>query len=74
MGPRLPQRQPQRSAGILWALAIAKQIGLLSMANYFRMNKYERVFLFETPERTPWEDRLKMHKTALEIVLGAQTE
>ena len=50
----------------LWYMELSKQ---LSITNYFRLNNGRRVHTVETPTRLPWEDRLTMHRKALEILL-----
>ena len=54
-----------------WTLNAVQFARQLSMTNYFRLTKCERVFLFETPKRMPMEDRLIMHRAGLEALLGS---
>lgn len=54
-----------------WGLWYMKLTGQLSITNYFRLNNSDSVYTIETPMRLVWEDRLKMHRTALEILLDS---
>ncbi|HEO72294.1 MAG TPA: DUF2817 domain-containing protein [Candidatus Hydrogenedentes bacterium] len=52
-----------------WTLWTAQFLHQLSLTNYCRLTKSERVFLFETPSRMPMEDRVTMHRIALHALL-----
>lgn len=52
-----------------WGLPVAKLARMLSMTNYLRMQGNPRVFLIETPTTASWDDRVAMHRGALEVLL-----
>jgi hypothetical protein len=53
----------------MWGLWYMRLTGQLSIANYYRLNNSRFVFTVETPTSLLWEDRLKMQKTAVTILL-----
>ena len=53
----------------MWGLWYMRLTGQLSVANYYRLYISYSVFTVETPKRLLWEDRLKMQKTALSMLL-----
>lgn len=55
--------------GPMWGLWYMRLTGQLSIANYYRLNNSRFVFTVETPKRLFWEDRLKMQKTAVTMLL-----
>ncbi|MBM4454076.1 MAG: M14 family metallocarboxypeptidase [Chloroflexi bacterium] len=55
----------------LWGLWYMKLTGQLSITNYFRLNNSSKVYTIETPTKLDWEDRLKVHMIALEILLDS---
>jgi hypothetical protein len=52
-----------------WGLLYMKLTRQLSITNYFRLSNSDSVYTIETPTRLSWEDRIKVHKTALEMLL-----
>ena len=50
----------------LWYMRLT---GQLSIANYYRLANSQAVFTVETPESLLWEDRLRMQKTAVEMLI-----
>jgi hypothetical protein len=60
--------------GPMWGLWYMRLTGQLSVANYYRLNNSRFVFTVETPKRLFWEDRLKMQKTAVTMLLGLNKE
>ncbi|HNT88516.1 MAG TPA: DUF2817 domain-containing protein, partial [Candidatus Hydrogenedentes bacterium] len=48
----------------LWALRLARAGRGLSLGNYFRLTQSDRAFLFESPSRRPFEDRVAMQGAA----------
>jgi hypothetical protein len=53
----------------LWGLWYMRLTGQLSITNYYRLNNSRSVFTVETPTSLLWEDRLKMQKTAVTMLL-----
>ena len=57
----------------MWGLRYMRLTGQLSIANYYRLNNSRFVFTVETPKRLFWEDRLKMQKTAVAMLIDLNT-
>jgi hypothetical protein len=55
----------------MWGLWYMKLTRQLSITNYFRLNNSGKVYTVETPTHLAWEDRLTMHRKALEILLDS---
>ena len=53
----------------MWGLWYMRLTGQLSIANYYRLNNSRSVFTMETPTSLLWENRLKMQKTAVTMLL-----
>ena len=53
----------------MWGLWYMRLTGQLSIANYYRLSNSRSVFTVETPTSLLWEDRLKMQKTAVTMLL-----
>jgi hypothetical protein len=53
----------------MWGLWYMRLTGQLSLANYYRLNCSRFVFTVETPTSLPWEDRAKMQKTAVTMLV-----
>jgi hypothetical protein len=53
----------------MWGLWYMRMTGQLSIANYYRLNNSRFVYTVETPTNLLWEDRLKMQKTAVTVLL-----
>lgn len=53
----------------LWGLWYMRLTGQLSLANYFRLNNSRFVYTVETPVSLMWDDRLRMQKTAVTMLL-----
>jgi hypothetical protein len=53
----------------MWGLWYMRLTGQLSIANYYRLNSSRFVYTLETPKSLLWEDRLKMQKTAVTMLL-----
>ena len=54
-----------------WGLSYMRATRQLSLTNYLRLGHSQRVYTVETPVHLPAEDRLRIHRTAFEILLGA---
>jgi len=54
-----------------WGILYMKLTRQLSITNYFRLNNSDSVYTIETPTRLNWEDRIKIHKTALNMLLDS---
>lgn len=52
----------------LWYMTLSRQ---LSITNFFRLNNSTRVYTIETPTCLVWEDRLKIQKTALVLLIDS---
>jgi hypothetical protein len=55
----------------LWYMGLTRQ---LSMTNYFRLHNARRVYTVETPGGLPMDERLRMHRTALDMLLESVGE
>lgn len=51
------------------SLRLARLIRQFSMTNYFRIEGSPNVFLFETPSKQPFENRVAMHRAALDALI-----
>lgn len=58
----------------MWGLHYMRLTGQLSITNYYRLYHSHNVFTVETPTVLPLEDRLKMQRTAVEMLIGIDTE
>lgn len=58
----------------MWTLRFVRLVNRLSMTNYFRLNNNDLVYLIETPTSLPWEDRLRMHRIALDVLLNSLSD
>jgi len=58
----------------MWGLWYMRLTGQLSIANYYRLNSSRFVYTVETPTELLWEDRLKMQKTAVTMLLEQFTD
>jgi hypothetical protein len=47
--------------------------GQLALAHYYRLNNTRRAYTIETPTSLPMVDRLTMQRTALDILISANT-
>jgi len=52
-----------------WTLEFVRSVKQLSMANYFRLTRCARVYLFETPKQRPLDDRLAMYAAGVECLM-----
>jgi len=55
----------------LWSLPYMQITRQLSCPAYFRLDRNSAAFSVETPEDLAWDDRVKMHRTALNEILGS---
>jgi hypothetical protein len=58
----------------LWGLRYMQLTRQLSITNYGRLYNSTNVFTIETPTVLQWEDRLRIHHQALEMLLEAMLE
>jgi hypothetical protein len=47
--------------------------GQLTLSNYYRLNNSRRVYTVETPTSLPMADRMTMHRTAVDVLITANT-
>ncbi|UCD81759.1 MAG: M14 family metallocarboxypeptidase [Desulfobacterales bacterium] len=53
----------------MWGLWYMRLTGQLSIANYYRLYNSPHVFTVETPTAPPVENRLSMHRTAVQLLI-----
>ncbi len=58
----------------MWGLWYMKLTRQLSITNYGRLYNSPNVFTIETPTVLDWEDRLQMHRRAIEMLVDAMLE
>jgi len=58
----------------MWGLHYMRLTGQLSITNYYRLYHSHYVFTVETPTVLPIEDRLKMQRTAVEMLIATDTK
>jgi hypothetical protein len=57
----------------MWGLHYMRLTGQMSITNYYRLYHSHYVFTVETPTVLPFEDRLKMQQTAVEMLIDTDT-
>jgi protein MpaA len=57
-----------------WGLRYMRLTGQLSITNYLRLEGCQEVYTIETPTHLPMEDRLRMHRTAFELIFSGLIE
>jgi hypothetical protein len=55
----------------LWGLWYMKLSRQLSITNFFRLNNSTTVYTIETPTCLDFEERLKMQRTSLELLMDS---
>jgi hypothetical protein len=58
----------------LWGLQYMRLTGQLSISNHYRLYHSLYVFTVETPTALPFDDRMTMQRTAVEILVDYYTE
>jgi len=58
----------------MWGLKYMQLTGQLSIANYFRLHHSHYVYTVETPTSLPFEDRLVMQRTAVDMLVDYYTK
>ena len=57
----------------MWGLQYMRITGQLTLSNYYRLNNSRRVYTVETPTSLPMADRMTMHRTAVDVLITANT-
>lgn len=57
----------------MWGLRYMRITGQLTLANYYRLNNSQVVYTVETPTSLPMADRLTMQRSAVEVLITANT-